>query len=250
MTSRLAWTTLIAVSLALTSPARAEDEAASRAARWKRDGDAAMESGRPAEALAAYREAHALSKEPALLYNMGRARMALTDYPRALDDLEAFEREATPELRDRVRGLPRILEELRGKVTRVTVRCPRGALVRLRDRTIGTCPIDAPVVVVAGRGTIEVLQDDHVPWRRDVDLPGGGDAAYNVTLVRRAPAGGDEARSSGLVSQWWFWAGVAVVLAGGVAVAVAATTEAEPRAGTVPPGVVAGGLRGATLALW
>ena len=42
-----------------------------------------------------------------------------------------------------------------------------------------------------------------------------------------------------------FWTGVAIVVGTGAVVTVALTTEREPRRGTVPPGVVSGGLHGA-----
>jgi hypothetical protein len=241
----------IAVGLAVsTAHAVTPDQA--RAAELKKKGDDAIESGRPAEALDAYVEAYALSKDPALLYNKGRALQALTDYPRAIEELELFDREAPAELKQRARGFGHILEELRSKVTRVAITCPAGATVRLRDRTIGQCPLSTALVVNAGRGRLEVSQEAYVPWTREVDLPGGGTATFDVVLVakpadRAGAAVVAEAPSPRpsrpLFTQWWFWAGIGVVIAAGAVVAVAATTERSPPQGTVPPGVVVGGLQ-------
>jgi hypothetical protein len=42
-----------------------------------------------------------------------------------------------------------------------------------------------------------------------------------------------------ITGKWWFWTGIGVVVvAGGIAAYVAATTEKSPTAGTIPPGTV------------
>lgn len=160
------------------------------AADIKRRGDDAMDSGRPTDALAAYSEAYALSKDPALLYNKGRALQALTEYPQALAELESFDRQAPPEMKARVPGLAKMIEELRAKVTKLNIACDAdGAHVRLRDRTIGRCPMLEAVVVNAGKGTLEVTADGYDPWQREVDLAGGGTASYDIHLVKKNSAG-------------------------------------------------------------
>lgn len=181
-------TTIIAVLLStwmLGTTAFADD-----AADIKKRGDDAMESGRPADALAAYNEAYAISKDPALLYNKGRALQALTEYPQALSELEAFDKQAPADLKARVPGLPKMIAELRARVTTLTIACDvDGARVRFRDRTIGRCPVLEPVVVNAGKGTLEVTADQYMPWQRDVDLPGGGTATYDVHLLSKNTTG-------------------------------------------------------------
>jgi len=44
----------------------------------------------------------------------------------------------------------------------------------------------------------------------------------------------------GIASRWWFWTGLVVLVAGGVAAGVALTTEKDPTPGTFGPGVVTG----------
>ncbi|HEY8074239.1 MAG TPA: PEGA domain-containing protein [Labilithrix sp.] len=299
----LFFTSVACATLAAPRLASAQD-----AADIKKQGDEAMDSGRPADALAAYTKAYEQTHDPALLYNKGRALMALTDYPQALKELEAFDAAAPPELKSRVPGLAKMIADLRSRVTTIAIACDVvGARVRLRDRTLGTCPLPATVTVVSGHGMLEVTSEGYVPWTRDVDLPGGGVASFTVHLASRTTTGvlvvrsdvagahvtvdgktlGDvpvEASLGGgthaidvqrdgyktthtsavvnagerreidvaleqestLFGKWWFWTAVGVAVAGGVTVAIiAATSERSPDKGTVAPGVVQGGLRGA-----
>lgn len=283
--------------------AREADEAA-RAAELKKRGDDAMDSGRPADALGAYIEAYTLSREPALLYNKGRALQSLGEYPQALEELAAFERTAPAELKARVPGLSRTIAELRARVTTVSIACDTmGARVRFRDRTLGTCPLPPTLVVVSGRGMLEVTAEGYFPYLREVDLPPGGVASLDVRLASKATSGvlvvksnvantevAIDGKGFGMVpieaslaagshvvelhregyrsvktnavlgpgerrevevpldpegtvfGKWWFWTGVGLVVVGGVVTAVALTSEKSAEPGTVPPGVVTGGL--------
>jgi hypothetical protein len=282
-----------------------ESDVAARVAEIKKRGDAAMDSGRPADALAAYVEAYSLAKEPALLYNKGRALQALGEYPQALEELEAFDKTAPPELKARVPGLAKMIVELRARVTTVSIACDTmAARVRLRDRTVGTCPLPPTLVVLAGHATLEVTAEGYFPYVRELDLPPGGVSSLDVRLASRATSGilvvksnvantvvtidgkgfgmvpveaslkpgphALELRRDGyrpastqailaagetkqvdvpleaegtIFGKWWFWTGVGVIVAGGVVVALALTTEKSPEPGTVPPGVVTGGLQ-------
>ncbi len=279
-------------------------ESTSRAVEIKKRGDDAMDGGRPADALTAYVEAYALTKDPALLYNKGRALQGLGEYPQALDELEAFEKEATPELRSRVPGLAKQLMQLRDRVTTVSIACDTmGARVRFRDRSLGRCPLPNSLRLASGRGTLEVIADGYFPYIREVDLPPGGAASLDVRLASKATTailvvksnvpntevsidgkpfgmvpveamlnpgshalelhregyknastsailGPGERRNmelalqaeGGVLGKWWFWTAVGAVVAGGIVTVFALTKEKSPDAGTVPPGVVRGGL--------
>lgn len=90
----------------------------------------------------------------------------------------------------------------------------------------------APLQVRAAPGSHELVAhadgyyEEKVPMtlalgdRRDIDLE-----------MRATP---------GITSKWWFWTGLAVVAAGGVATAFALTTEKPHSTGTFSPGSVAG----------
>ncbi len=277
---------------------------AARAAETKKRGDAAMDTGNPTDAYAAYVEAYGITKEPALLYNKGRALQALGDFPRAIQELEAFDKAAPAELKQRVPGLQRMIAELRARVTTIAITCDTmRAQITLRDRHIATCPVTEPLVVVSGHAKLAVTADGYFPYSKEVDLPPGGRSSFDVRLQSRATVGvlvvkspvagadvsidgtgsgtvptesfvgpGEHAvevrrdgyqtaktraviaagerreldiplqTEGGLLSKWWFWTSVGVVVAGGVALIVALNVEKDPAPGTVPPGIVTGGL--------
>ncbi len=183
---------VLAVAMIVAAPASAlaDEDPAAAAAEIRKRGDAAMDGGRPADALVAYTEAYILTKDPALLYNKGRALMALTEYPQALKELEAFDAAAPPDLKQRVPGLARMIADLRQRVTTISIACDvPGARVRLRDRTLGTCPLPGTVTVNAGKSTLEVTAEGYMPWNKEIDLPPGGVAALEVHLVSKLTTG-------------------------------------------------------------
>lgn len=173
------------VALVATAHGARADDDTDPASLAKKRGDELMLGGKPAEALSAYAEAYALRRDPALLYNRGRAYQALGDYPAALEQLEEFEREATPELRARVPGLATLMTDVRGHVSTLAITCDvPGALVRLRDRTLGTTPV-APSRVTSGAARVELAKEGYFTVVRDIELPPAGVANIDVHLVSK-----------------------------------------------------------------
>lgn len=192
----------LALALALgltTAPAHADDAPVAsapsaadseRAATIRKKGDDDMLGGRAAEALAAYSEAYSLTRDPALLYNKGRAFEAMGEYPSALEQLEQFDHDASAELKARVPGLAKHIADLRQKTSQLAVVCDvDGATVRLRDRTLGTTPIQKVLRVRAGAGVLEVVKEGYFTHKREVTLPPAGLASVEVHLSSRATAG-------------------------------------------------------------
>jgi hypothetical protein len=295
----LAAASIVCAALLGSRPCLAGDPAKEAEALHAR-GNAAIASGRPADALADYEAAYRLKPRPALLYNQARAHQALTNYATALTLLERFEREASPELRSEVSGLSELLAELRDRIHTLTLPCNvAGAEVRLGDRILGKTPFSAPLVVNAGDSSLVVQAPGYRPFQRQVSLRRGASSTVEVALERedrtgilvvRSPHEGaavsvdgtrrgtvplelrmepgthrielvkdgyEPARTTmvvvagertgtdvtleakpGLLSKWWFWTAVGVVVAGGVGTYIALTTERSADAGTIPPGQV------------
>ena len=171
--------------LALAPPARAQNDAA-RADALKRRADELALQGEPLEALAMYNEALAIAKSPILYYNRGRALQTLGRYVDALDDIDAFAREASPDERARVPGLARIRTDLVQHVARVVVVCSEdGARVSFNGQPVGTTPFAAAERANQGKLALAVAKDGFWPYERVIDIPGGGESRIEVTLKKR-----------------------------------------------------------------
>jgi hypothetical protein len=161
---------------------KTEDEdpkAASR--RLKQEADALMVERQYTEALRKYDQAYAEDPNPALLYNRARAYESLGKFHLALEQLERFSAEAPAELKARVPKLRELLDEIRARVTTLTVTSNvEGARVLINNELIGTTPI-RDKRVPSGETAIQLFMDGFAPRERRVSLPGG--ASFEVEIV-------------------------------------------------------------------
>lgn len=185
----------LCLALALPSPAHADSTEptsadAEQAAELKRKGDAAMETLQYADALAHYDAAWSLVEDPALLYNRARAHQMLGNFPQALELFEAFSIRAPAELRERVKVLDSLMAEVRARVSTLELSCNvRGARVLVRDKRLGTTPLAGPLKLNAGRALVEVEAEGYFPWKRELDLRGGGSTRLEAKLASRRTTG-------------------------------------------------------------
>ncbi len=165
---------------------RSTREREARIAELKKRGDELLDKKRYAEALTLYDEAYALAPSALLLYNRGRALEFLGRFPEALEAIERFATEAPLSLRDRVRGLPELLERLRARVGVMVVTSPvPGARVLIDAKQVGVTPLAQPLRVTAGRLSVEVFAEGYFPMRRVVDVPARGTERVDFALVSR-----------------------------------------------------------------
>ncbi len=157
----------------------------------KRKGDEAMIALRYEEALSFYRTAYEATKNPALLYNMGRAYEGLAEFPKALDALEEFADKAPKELKARVPKLDELLREVRTRVSTLVISAPiDDAEIRLGQRVIGKTRAGQTVIRVnAGRQKLIVTKEGYFPFEKDVELPGAKVETADVQLSSRATTG-------------------------------------------------------------
>ena len=170
--------------------AAASDDPATKAAELKKKGDAAMDALKYPDAIAAYDEAYKLSHDPAIHYNKGRALQAMARFPEALDELEAFRKEAPPDLLAKVPKLDELIADVRMHITRLTIACKvDGARVVVRGQVIGITPISAPVLLSVGPAKVEVFAEGYFPFSAQVELPAGGALTVPVELITKATKG-------------------------------------------------------------
>jgi tetratricopeptide (TPR) repeat protein len=231
------------------APAPVPTADASQSAELRKRGNEAMEAKRYADALALYQQAYSMSKDPALLYNQGRALESLGQFPEALTQLERFEAEAPPELKGRVPGLSQIIAEVRTHVAIVHVKSNvSGAQVHAQSKFVGTTPLPAALRLGAGRITLDVTAEGYEPYHREMDFAGGSILAIEANLLPKAasiapsketapPVAPARSEGKAITSQWWFWTGAGVLVAGG-AIAAALLIERPADRGDIPPGRV------------
>lgn len=167
----------------------AADRTAEMAER-KKAGDQAMEALRYEDALAAYGDVYAVTKDPAMLYNMGRSLQALNRFPEALAKLRAFEVVAPPDLKARVPRLAKLIAEIRDHVSTLTITTNvEGARIVVRSTVVGKSPLPAPLELVSGPAEIEIDAEGYFPAKKSVVLAGASELKVQFDLNSRATTG-------------------------------------------------------------
>jgi hypothetical protein len=102
-----------------------------------------------------------------------------------------------------------------------------GAEVAVDGQTFGNVP--AEVAAKPGQHRITLRRDGYDPAETSVVVIAGERKEVSIPMAVHETIAG----------KWWFWTGIGVVVAAGAVIGiVAATTEKDPTAGTIPPGTV------------
>ncbi|MBS2013651.1 MAG: PEGA domain-containing protein [Deltaproteobacteria bacterium] len=170
------------------APAPAPSAAPAPVDEDKRKGDEASAELRYMDAIGHYERSYAATKNPAVLYNMGRAYQSLADFPKALDKLEEFAEKAPPDLKARVPQLDALLAEVRGRVATVIISAQvSGAEIRLGDKILGKTKVGQTILRVnAGPQTLTVRHPDYFESTRALTLAAGKVETADVVLTSRA----------------------------------------------------------------
>jgi hypothetical protein len=108
----------------------------------------------------------------------------------------------------------------------------RGAVVSVDGKRRGPAP--AEVVLTPGSHVVVVQRDGYDPAERVQVLRAGERRRLALDPTPQTP----------LVARWWFWTGIGVAVAGGVATAIALSTESPPDRGDLGSGQVTAPLVG------
>ena len=163
---------LIGLSLGIVGIAQAEpllsDDLASE---FKARGDKAIAAGDYAAAVEAYRKGDKIQHHPVFDYNLARALQGLGHYADALDELERFTREASPELTGRVPNLPALIQELRSNVGTVVLEGePHAARVRGNESDLGSYVPGRKIRCNVGPLELQVLAEGFAPIHRHLRI--------------------------------------------------------------------------------
>jgi hypothetical protein len=179
----------VLVALFVVTPVFAEPSGKT-ATQLKAEGDAAFDQSFYGDALRAYEAAYEVSHDPALLFNRGRALQALGRYPEALEMFERFAKEASPALRAKVPGLPKLIADVAARVATLHIVCNvTGAQVVAQDRILGETGTLEDVRLNAGAITVKITREGYFPVKREVVLRAGQTATVDVKLLARATSG-------------------------------------------------------------
>ena len=161
-------------------------------------GKAAYEAGRYEQALGYFEQAYEQSKRPRMLYNIGQAADRLRRDERAL---EAF--------REFLRVLPD--DPVREEVEMRIAALERAVAERKQaEQATPAVPLVSPAAAA------ETL------------APTSSAEAVDSAFDERSIDSG-EAPDGGVLSKWWFWGSIGVVLAGGATVLVLVLAHDEPK---------------------
>ncbi len=127
-------------------------------------------------ALTKFQQAYDLSKDPRLLFNMAICEKDLHAYARMQRLLEQYEREAGDAMPADQRALvDSALAAIKGLVGAVKVTLSAdGATVALDGESVGTSPLNGPILVDLGKHTLSVHMTGFEPVEKALDVSGGG----------------------------------------------------------------------------
>lgn len=190
--SALAFAALLLGARPMVARAAPPEAAKAQAHASLREGNALLEHGRPAEALAKFVEAYRLFPSPKLHYNIGQAESLIPGR-----EVEAYQslcrfvgeaKDASPELRAAAEAQRR---QVRSKVGLVTVTAEPAAAELLvdgtkADRALAEITREAPLVLGVGMHRLTLKKGAAISAPETVTIAGGD--VVNVRLSLGAPA--------------------------------------------------------------
>lgn len=193
-TSKFLLATATALLLLAVAPrASAQSEGDKKQAQaLQAEGLRLMQKGDNQGAVSKFEEAFRLVASPKILFNMGKAHLALGDEVKALEELERFLDEAPfapKESRDEAQHK---VEALRPRLAYIEIQADdAGSTISVDGRPVGSAPLARPIVVMPGSHEVRVEKAEMVTDVRQVAPIAGQKVRVAVRLTSiaaRVPA--------------------------------------------------------------
>ncbi len=140
-------------------------------------------------ALASFRQALDRASTGRGLAEMGLCEQRAQRWVEAEDHLQRALASTDPWVADHRGAVELGLNEVSARVGRLAlIGGPEGAELRVNGRPSGTLPMAQPLRLASGRVRLEATLRGWRPWRRELDLAGGGTTHENVTMEREEPS--------------------------------------------------------------
>jgi tetratricopeptide (TPR) repeat protein len=190
----------------IAAPAASPEETA---ANHLETGNARLDAGDFAAAVAEYRAGFAVYPRASLLFNIGVAELR---QEHLLEAAEAFEGvlarpDATPEVLEETRQQ---IEAVNKKLALLSLTGTGGTALAVDGRARGTLPLPGPLRLLPGRHTVSATREGHHPFQRQISTAPGVRMDLEVALEPLPPPPQPKRR-------YWLWGAVgAAVVAGAV----------------------------------
>jgi PEGA domain/Tetratricopeptide repeat len=119
-----------------------------------------------AEALAEFERAYEIAPAPIVLYNIATCHRELSQYSEAVKYYRRFLDEGADKApADRIIAAKAELDGILQRIARLTVAAPDGAEIFVDGQSVGTMPLDMPLIVAPGEHKVVV----HLEAKKDAD---------------------------------------------------------------------------------
>jgi len=185
--SALALVFVLAPTLVPVS-AFAQDEASTKAARARfQEGVQYYDKGQYESARAAFLQAYALRKHPAVLLNLAQSDLKSGHTMEAIKYFQQYLREATQATPAQRSDAEKGLAEARTKIGRLEISAPTGSEITVDGAVVGTAPLADPIDVEPGTHMIRAKMSDGTTDTKSA-TPSAGDKLRILFSSTEKPA--------------------------------------------------------------
>lgn len=169
--------------------AQPADEATTKAARARfQEGVSLYDKGQYEAARAAFLQAYALRKHPAVLLNLAQSSLRSGRPLEAAKYFSQYLRESSTATAAQKSDAERGLAEARQKLGRVEVSAPTNAEIAVDGNVVGNAPLSDAIDVEPGTHTIRARLSDGTTESRTVSARAGEKVPVQITSSKEAPA--------------------------------------------------------------